>query len=42
MFFRVYLLKRGFLDGKEGFLLAVLNAEGSFHKHAKLALMPRK
>ena len=38
MFFRVYILKRGFLDGREGFLLAVLNAEGTFHKYAKLAI----
>lgn len=38
MFFRVYFLKLGFLDGREGFVLAVLNAEGSFHKYAKIAL----
>lgn len=38
MFLRVYFLKLGFLDGREGFVLAVLNAEGSFHKYAKLAL----
>lgn len=41
MFFRVYILKLGFLDGREGFVLAVLNAEGSFHKYAKLALRSR-
>lgn len=38
MFLRIYFLKLGFLDGREGFVLAVLNAEGTFHKYAKLAL----
>lgn len=41
MFLRVYILKRGFLDGREGLVLAVLNAEGSFHRHAKLAFLKR-
>lgn len=31
-----YLLKAGFLDGREGFLLAVSNAEGSFYTYLKL------
>jgi glycosyltransferase involved in cell wall biosynthesis len=41
MFFKIFILKRGFLDGREGFVLAVLNAEGSFYRHAKLAFMQR-
>ncbi len=35
-FFRDYLLKAGFLDGREGFLLAVSNAEGCFYRYVKL------
>jgi glycosyltransferase involved in cell wall biosynthesis len=35
MFLRTYFLKAGFLDGKEGFLLSVLNAETSYYKYVK-------
>jgi glycosyltransferase involved in cell wall biosynthesis len=35
-FFRTYVLKAGFLDGREGFLLAVSNAEGVYYKYLKL------
>lgn len=35
-FFKCYLLKAGFLDGREGFLLAVSNAEGTFYRYVKL------
>ena len=35
-FFRGYVLKRGFLDGREGFMLAVSNAEGSYYRYLKL------
>lgn len=35
MFFRCYFIKRGFLDGKEGFLLAVFTAQGTFYKGIK-------
>lgn len=35
MFFRCYFIQRGFLDGKPGFLLAVLSAEGSFYRNVK-------
>lgn len=35
MFFRCYVLQRGFLDGREGFLLAVFNAEGTFYRGIK-------
>jgi hypothetical protein len=43
-FFRTYFLRLGFLDGREGFLLAVINAENSYYRYAKLALLgkPRK
>lgn len=34
-FFRVYVLRCGFLDGREGFLLAVANAEGSYYRYMK-------
>lgn len=37
-FFRVYVLRRGFLDGRRGFLLAVLNAEGAYYRYVKLWL----
>ena len=35
-FIRGYFLKLGFLDGKEGFLLAVSNAEGTYYRYLKL------
>lgn len=35
-FFRMYVLKAGFLDGKQGFLLAVLSAHSTFAKYADL------
>lgn len=37
-FFRTYVLRRGFLDGREGFILAVANAEGSYYRYIKLLL----
>jgi hypothetical protein len=40
-FFRTYVLRRGFLDGRMGFLLAVSNAEGTFYRYAKLWLRHR-
>jgi len=36
-FFRTYILRLGFLDGREGFILAVANAEGSYYRYVKLA-----
>ena len=33
---RGYFLKWGFLDGKEGFLLAVANAQGTYYRYTKL------
>lgn len=35
-FCRTYFLKRGFLDGREGFMLAVSNAEGTYYRYLKL------
>ena len=37
-FLRTYFLRRGFLDGREGFMLAVSNAEGAYYRYLKLAL----
>ncbi len=35
-FIKMYLLKAGFLDGKQGFLLAILSAHSTFVKYADL------
>lgn len=35
MFLRCYLLQRGFLDGRDGFLFAVFNAQGTFYRGVK-------
>jgi glycosyltransferase involved in cell wall biosynthesis len=40
-FIRTYVIQRGFLDGAEGFMLAVANAEGTYYRYAKLALITR-
>jgi glycosyltransferase involved in cell wall biosynthesis len=40
-FFRTYLLRAGFLDGREGFLLAVANAEGTYYRYMKAWLRSR-
>jgi glycosyltransferase involved in cell wall biosynthesis len=41
-FFRPYVLRAGFLDGREGFMLAVANAEGSYYRYLKLMLLSEK
>jgi hypothetical protein len=41
-FFRAYILRAGFLDGAEGFLLAVANAEGSYYRYMKAWLARRQ
>jgi glycosyltransferase involved in cell wall biosynthesis len=41
-FVRTYVLRRGFLDGREGFMLAVSNAEGAYYRYLKLALLGAK
>lgn len=41
-FIRVYLLQGGFLDGREGFLQAIANAEGSYYRYMKAWLLGRR
>lgn len=41
-FFYTYILRAGFLDGKEGFMLAVSSAEVTYYKYAKLMLLINK
>ena len=41
-FFRTYFLRAGFLDGREGFMLAVSNAEGVYYRYLKLMLLQQK
>jgi len=40
-FFRGYILRRGFLDGKEGLLLALSNSLGTFYRYSKLSYMTK-
>lgn len=40
-FVRSYILRGGILDGSEGFLLAVSNAEGTYYRYVKLWLLNR-
>ncbi len=41
-FVRTYVLRGGFLDGREGFMLAVSNAEGAYYRYLKLLLLGDK
>jgi glycosyltransferase involved in cell wall biosynthesis len=41
MFFRIYILRLGFLDGPVGLLFAVANAEGSYYRYMKAWLKMR-
>ena len=41
-FFRTYILRLGFLDGRMGLVLAISNAEGTYYRYLKLWLMSRK
>ncbi len=38
-FVRTYFLRRGFLDGRMGLVLAISNAEGTYYRYLKLWLM---
>ena len=38
-FFRIYFLRRGFLDGRHGFVLAVTAASGNFLRYTKLMFL---
>jgi glycosyltransferase involved in cell wall biosynthesis len=40
-FVRTYVLRAGFLDGREGFVLAVANAEGTYYRYLKAWLARR-
>lgn len=40
-FVRTYFLQAGFRDGREGFLLAVANAEGTYYRYMKAWLLTR-
>ncbi len=41
-FIRTYILQLGFLDGAEGFLLAVANAQGSYYRYMKAWVLSRQ
>lgn len=41
-FFRTYVLRLGFLDGRMGLVLAISNAEGTYYRYLKLWLMSRQ
>lgn len=41
-FIRTYVVQRGFMDGSEGFIVAVSNAEGSYYKHLKLRALQQQ
>ena len=41
-FLRAYVWRLGFLDGREGFLLAVANAEGTYYRYMKAWLRARR
>ena len=38
-FLRTYFLRGGYLDGREGFMLAVATAEGTYYRYVKLLLL---
>lgn len=40
-FIQTYFIRLGFLDGREGFLLAVLNAEGTYYRYMKAYMQNR-
>ncbi|MDB5964911.1 MAG: glycosyltransferase family 2 protein [Polaromonas sp.] len=40
-FFRTYVLRRGFMDGRMGLLLAISNAEGTYYRYVKLWFLAR-
>ena len=41
-FFRTYILRRGFMDGRMGLVLAISNAEGTYYRYLKLWLLVRE
>jgi hypothetical protein len=40
-FVRTFVLRAGFLDGREGFVLAVANAEGTYYRYLKAWMATR-
>lgn len=41
-FLKTYIFQAGFLDGREGFMLSVSNAEGAYYKYLKLMVLARQ
>lgn len=41
-FLKTYIFQAGFLDGREGFMLSVSNAEGAYYKYLKLMALARQ
>ena len=41
-FLRTYVFRAGFLDGREGFMLALATAEGTYYRYVKLMHLSRK
>ncbi|MDD2774376.1 MAG: glycosyltransferase family 2 protein [Gallionella sp.] len=41
-FFRTYCLRMGFLDGRQGFMVSVSNAEETYYRYLKLMLLNEK
>lgn len=41
-FFRTYILRAGFLDGRAGFMVAVSTAESTYYRYVKLMLLNRR
>jgi hypothetical protein len=41
-FIRTYIFKLGFLDGKMGFILAASNAQETYYRYLKLALLHKQ
>lgn len=41
-FFRTYFIKMSFLDGSQGLMLAISNAEGTYYKYLKLLDLQKK
>ena len=40
-FVHTYILRAGFLDGREGLMLAISNAEGTYYRYLKLMMITR-
>jgi len=38
-FLRTYVVRRGFLDGRHGLMLAIYNAEYTYYKYLKLMFL---